>query len=129
MGEDVLRAQPVGGGMSLLFSASQEHLLFLPMHPPTPPVPWPLSFQGSGPVYCKTSSWAAVTSCLGKGLYEASTLASPGLQDFFASASGRERPWQLTLDHRLLGVGWGGSDLFCSQLGLMRWAGAWARGP
>ena len=107
MGEDVLRAQPVGGGMSLLFSASQEHLLFLPMHPPTPPVPWPLSFQGSGPVYCKTSSWAAVTSCLGKGLYEASTVASPGLQDFFASASGRERPWQLTLDHRLLGVGWG----------------------
>lgn len=47
-----------------------------------------------------------MASCLGKGLYEAKTLASPGLLDFFTYASAREGPWQLKLDNGV-GAGWG----------------------
>lgn len=89
------------GGQSLPAVSSRISASF---PSPRAPVPQLLVFQGSGPIYCKTELWAAVASCLGKGLYEAETLASPGLLDFFTDASDHERPWQLTLDQ---GVGVG----------------------
>lgn len=55
-----------------------------------------------------------MASCLGRGLYEAETLASPGLLDFFTYASAHEGPWQLKLDSGV-GVGWGCSALLSSQ--------------
>lgn len=59
-----------------------------------------------------------MASCLGKGLYEVQTLASPGLLDFFTYAPAHERPWQLKLDN---GVGAGHSVLLSSQRAEMAW--------
>ena len=39
-----------------------------------------------------------MASCLGKKLYEAEMLASPGLLGFFTYAFAHEEPWQLRLD-------------------------------
>lgn len=49
-----------------------------------------------------------MASCLGKGLYEAKMLVSPGLLGFFIYASAHEERWQLKLDS---GVGQGGGAL------------------
>ena len=48
-----------------------------------------------------------MASCLGKGLYGAKALVSPGLLDFFVSAPARERPWQLKLDNGMVGAAGG----------------------
>lgn len=95
--------------MSRLFSASQGrllHLLFLPMHTRNP-----------CPSPSVSELWASLLQDFALGscdqLFRKRASRRPArwppqaYKDFFASASGSERPWQLTLDHRL-GWGWGG---------------------